>query len=388
MLPVNQDPPHANRLKKKTIMMLIFSAFFISVCALGFNLNNTEVKSKENRETSVSDNMKISVLQGVPEGYGDLQQKLEKEIKTISKETPKIPDTTSFEEKKTPPQEDKLLKGALVSSIFFDPKQSDIKKTDNNWKPNSSKTRTSQEGKLDNYLTSIKSSLDGGSIGQSTMITDQQNKKAFSKQKDDDTVYLQSHIQKPISKYQIMAGAIIPCALITGINSDLPGQIIAQVRENVFDTVSGNYLLVPQGTRVIGNYDNMVSWAQERVLLAWNRLIMPNGNSITLLGMPGTDSEGYSGVKDRVNNHYLRITSAILLSSFLAVGTRRSQGSISGTPTLGQEIGDSVAGDMNEAGQKIIGRHLNVPPTLTVRPGVKLNIMVNKDMVLVPYEEG
>jgi type IV secretion system protein VirB10 len=221
-------------------------------------------------------------------------------------------------------------------------------------------------------------------------ISDQARKRAFldDSKKADEAIYLERQIQEPASPYQVMAGTILPAVLVTGINSDLPGQIIAQIRENVFDTVTGQYLLVPQGTRLIGTYDNMISWGQNRVMQVWTRMIFPNGSSILLNGMAGTDLAGYSGAKDKVNHHYGRIAGAVLLSTFISVGARQAAGDVEGYyPSIGQQIAQEAANGINQAGQKIVDKELNVAPTIEIRPGYKFNVMVNRDIILRPYNQ-
>ncbi len=198
--------------------------------------------------------------------------------------------------------------------------------------------------------------------------------------------YVKHTVKDPLSPYQLMAGTVLPAVLITGIDSDLPGQVIAQTRENVYDTATGKYLLIPQGTKIIGTYDNMISWSQDRVMQIWSRLVFPDGSSILLDGMPGADLTGKSGVADAVNYHYGRLTYAVLLSAFMSVGATSYGGNVDGYyPTLRQQIGASVGADLNRAGQKIVDRQLNVAPTIQVRPGFKFTVMVNKDLVLRPY---
>jgi len=244
----------------------------------------------------------------------------------------------------------------------------------------------------------LTASLNQMAQGQTPLIESDSNqnmqleKRDFKKKKeDDDAVYVNHHLQNPLSPYQIMAGTVIPGVMITGINSELPGQIIGQVRENVYDTVTGNHLLIPQGTKVIGRYDSVIAYGQERVLIVWNRLIMPNGSSLLLDTMPGTDLAGLSGLKDKVNNHYLKLTAGVVLSTLLSVGASVS----SGTPGYndeddGYDITDKFAENagqsLNQAGQKIVGKILNIQPTLEIRPGFKFNVMVNKDIVLRPYK--
>jgi type IV secretory pathway VirB10-like protein len=181
----------------------------------------------------------------------------------------------------------------------------------------------------------------------------------------------------PASSYVVQAGNIIPAALITGIRSDLPGQITAQVTENVFDSPTGRFLLVPQGTRLIGIYDNQVAFGQSRILLVWTRLIMPNGRSIVLERQPGADTAGYAGLEDEVDN----------LSTLLGVGSEL--GSTTGTGSNSDVISALRRGSsdsLNQTGQKVVQQNLNIQPTLTVRPGFPVRVIVNRDLVLEPYK--
>jgi len=216
----------------------------------------------------------------------------------------------------------------------------------------------------------------------------QEEKRTFSTEKRGQGTYLLAAVQHPISRYEIKAGTIIPSLMITGLNSDLPGQIVAQVRENVYDTVSGRFLLIPQGTRLVGEYDSKVAYGQERALIVWSRLIMPNGQSISLEGMPGIDLSGYAGLKDRVNNHYGKLLSGVVLGSVIGAGAQIAtggQGSPNTPASFGQLAVAGAAQNINQAGQQITQKNLNLQPTIEIRPGMKLNVFVTKDMVLKPY---
>jgi type IV secretion system protein TrbI len=189
------------------------------------------------------------------------------------------------------------------------------------------------------------------------------------------------------STYVVQAGNIIPAALITGIRSDLPGQITAQVTENVYDSPTGRFLLIPQGTRLIGIYDSQVAFGQSRVLLVWTRLIMPNGRSIELERQPGADTAGYAGLEDEVDNHWGALFKAALLSTLLGVGSEL--GSTTGTGNNGDVITALRRGSsdsLNQTGQKVVQRNLDIQPTLTVRPGFPVRVIVNRDLVLEPYK--
>jgi type IV secretory pathway VirB10-like protein len=199
--------------------------------------------------------------------------------------------------------------------------------------------------------------------------------------------YLQTRLQHPRSPYEVKAGTIIPALLITAINSDLPGPVIGQVRENVYDTVSGNYLLIPQGARLIAHYDSNVAWGQERVLVCWNRLVFPNGDSVGLECMPAADLAGAAGLTDEVNEHWVRILKGAAVASLLAATTQYVAGNTTGyNPTVPQMWAHGAADNINQVGQQITGRNLNIQPTITVRPGFSVNVIVTKDLVLpTPY---
>jgi len=193
-------------------------------------------------------------------------------------------------------------------------------------------------------------------------------------------------ISRPASPFVIQAGTIIPAALMSGIRSDLPGQITAQVTENIFDTPTGRAKLVPQGARLIGVYDSQIAFGQSRVLLVWTRLIMPNGRSIVLERQQGADAAGYSGLEDEVDNHWAELFKAALLSTILGVGAELGSGANTGSNTdIIQALRLSAANSLNQTGQQVVRRNLNIQPTLTIRPGFPVRVIVNRDLVLEPY---
>ena len=188
-------------------------------------------------------------------------------------------------------------------------------------------------------------------------------------------------VQRPASPYLLQAGSVIPAALITGIRSDLPGQITAQVTQNVYDSPTGSLLLIPQGTRLIGAYDDSVTVGQRRVLLVWTRLIFPDGRSLVLERQPGADAAGFAGLEDRVDNHWGSILRAAGLSTLLAVGAELS---LDEEDRLARALRDGALDTVNEAGQRIVQRQLEVPPTLTIRPGFPVRVIVTRDLVFAP----
>jgi type IV secretion system protein TrbI len=162
--------------------------------------------------------------------------------------------------------------------------------------------------------------------------------------------------------------------------------ITAQVTESVFDSPTGRAKLIPQGARLIGVYDSQVAFGQSRVLLVWTRLIMPNGRSIVLERQQGADSGGSSGLEDEVDNHWTELFKAALLSTILGVGAELGAGADNGSNTdILQALRLGAANSLNQTGQQVARRNLNIQPTLTIRPGFPVRVIVNRDLVLEPY---
>lgn len=214
----------------------------------------------------------------------------------------------------------------------------------------------------------------------------QHAKEAFLTQAAAVEPYLTKPLLEPVSKYELKAGSVIPGALITAINTDLPGEVIGQVTENVYDSATGQYLLVPQGSRLLGKYQSLVSNGQNRALLVWRRLIFPNGNSIVLDGMPGTDQAGMAGLKDGVDYHLDKLATATALTTAIAYAGNLARNPQTGNGySSGDVVGDTVAQQANRVGERIIDRELDLQPTITIRAGWPLRVLVNKDIVLAPY---
>lgn len=221
-----------------------------------------------------------------------------------------------------------------------------------------------------------------GSVGTGGTSSPQDRQLAFLNATVDRRVVATDRVMAPASPYVLQAGAVIPAALITGIRSDLPGQITAQVTENVYDSPTGRILLIPQGTRLLGQYDNGVGLSQRRILLVWNRLIFPNGRSIVLERQPGTDAQGYAGLEDGVDMHAWDLAKAVGLSTLLSVSAELA---MDDEDELIQALQSGAQDTINDAGQEIIRRQLQVAPTLTIRPGFPVRVMVTRDLVLEPY---
>jgi type IV secretory pathway VirB10-like protein len=208
-------------------------------------------------------------------------------------------------------------------------------------------------------------------------------------------------LHPPMSPYTVMAGSIIPAVLVSGINSDLPGPILAQVSESVLDSATGKCLLVPQGSRLIGVYQNASTYGQQRVQIAWQRLIFPNTSNMDLPQMPGIDQSGYAGFSDQVNNHYLATFGTAAVMSLISAGQSIGQmATLGGGGTYGpygyyqpnqwamasQTAGSAASGQFGALGQQMIGQGLNRPPTIEIRPGYQFDVMITRDLVFPsPY---
>lgn len=186
------------------------------------------------------------------------------------------------------------------------------------------------------------------------------------------------------SPYTLMAGSVISASLITGVNSDLPGLVTAQVTENAYDSVTGQILLIPQGSRLVGSYDSVVAFGQKRALLVWQRIILPDGASVRIDNVPATDTAGYAGLADKVDVHTWQLLKGVALSTLLGVGTQLSFGS--NESDLVRAIRESAQQSGSRAGDQLVVKNLNIQPTIRVRPGWPLRVVVHKDIVLRPWQ--
>lgn len=237
-------------------------------------------------------------------------------------------------------------------------------------------------------LQKLSSAALGGAAGQDAGRQAQADKRAFLEQGGSSETYLKATREVALSPYELKAGSLIPSMLISGINSDLPGQIIGQVRENVYDTATGRHLLIPQGSRLVGTYDIGISFGQNRVLAGWTRVIYPDGSSLNLGLMPGSDRAGYAGFGDKTNNHYLStFGSAFLIAAFTS-GVQLSQPrstATNGAYDSQQILAGELGRQLGQVGAEHAKRSLDRAATVEVRPGYKFNVMVSKDIILPPY---
>ena len=227
--------------------------------------------------------------------------------------------------------------------------------------------------------------LQAGVNGQSADPNGQGGKEKFFNQDIADLGYLPNSIVPQISPFELKRGSVIPATLVTGINSDLPGRITAQVSQNVYDSATGHRLLIPQGAKLFGRYDSDVSFGQNRVLVVWTDIIFPNGSTLQIGGMAGTDAAGYGGFKDKVDNHYFRTFGSAILVALIGTGTDlllpQDRSGIGSTDSAADAARRSFAETFGQISQQTVSKNLDVQPTLKIRPGYRFNVLVDQDIV-------
>ncbi len=239
----------------------------------------------------------------------------------------------------------------------------------------------------DLYAAAMKSSA----MGHNADPNEQTSKEDFFNQDIKDLGYLPNQVVPALSPYELKRGSVIPAILITGLNSDLPGRITAQVSQNVYDSATGHRLLIPQGARLFGRYDSKVSFGQQRVLVVWTDLILPNGSTLQIGGMAGTDAEGYGGFRDKVDRHLWRTFGSAALIALIGTGIDASMPESS---TLATQDSASDAARRNFAetfgrvAEQTISRNLNVQPTIRIRPGYRFNVLVDQDIIFLSHYKG
>ncbi|MFV0948337.1 TrbI/VirB10 family protein [Campylobacter jejuni] len=407
MLEINTSPnkflPKNNkRLSKVPIIILLtiavivlFSVFYVALSRKQ-NLEKQATQTapkEETQSTSKIENIasyvdELSQTKQIKEQNSTLQpvnntipitQQVQQEIKPQPIQTPILMQNNEIDERELRLKKDMQLK-ALISQTSLGIK-SEIQE-----KPTIGNHFTPSQTDYPN-IPNDQVNTSAGLGGLDTNANKDAQGQQFLSQKNDNG-YLKNSKQKPLSPYEIKAGWNIPAVLITGVNSDLPGQILAQVTQNVYDTSTGKYLLIPQGTKVVGAYSSNIIYGQSRLLVAWNKLIFPNGDTLNIDSMQGTSQDGYTGFEDEVDNHYFRIFgSAFLLSSITAGIALSDNSSTNGEKETASDKAISQAiQQMGQVASEMIRKNMNVSPTLKIRPGYKFNIFVTKDIILEPLE--
>ncbi len=370
---LHAEPPRVTRLSRKVLAGVTAVALVGVGGALIYALQVRSGGGSNEELYSTSNRQPADGLAGLPKDYtgpvlgpplpGDLGRPI---LDAQNRGQPVVPPTISTpsvdeaEQRRRAEEE-----AARVSRVFFQTQ------------PGSTASASAQAGAGAPNLTGLDTT---GLNGQPTA---QDRQLAFMNAPVDRRTTAPDRVTRAASPFVVQAGSVIPGALVTGIKSDIPGDVIAQVTQNVYDSPTGRYLLIPQGSKLFGKYNSQLSFAQKRVQMIWTRLIFPNGSSIVLENLPGADTAGYSGLQDQVDNHWGELFKAAALSTVLSVGAEA--GTSGSDDSLIRAIRDGASQSISQTGQMVVQRSLNIQPTLTERNGLPLTIIVDRDLVLQPY---
>ena len=360
------EPPRVMRLSRKVLAVLMMTTCVGIGGALIFALQGREQSSGQDELFTTENRPTADALQRLPSDYtgipqlgpalpGDLGGPILRAIEA-GKPIPAspLPGPDPAEQRRLAE-----IEAARTSALFFDTQSAEAAPTGG-----------------------LAAGLPGPSPADIAGAMPEDSLTAFLNAPTDRQTVTEDRLAAPASPFILQAGTIIPAALITGIRSDLPGQITAQVTENVYDSPTGRYLLIPQGARLVGEYDSGISAGQRRVLLVWTRLILPDGTSLVLERLQGADVSGYAGLEDRVDRHWWGLAQAAALSTLLNIGAELATDE---SDSIATALRDGAQDTIGRAGEEIVGQQLAIPPTLTIRPGFQLRVIVTRDLILEPY---
>lgn len=396
------------------IIAIVIVAIFAGVVVIGlswrglpFNRNNDLDSASNAPATNFGDQLKRGVTDGIigdPEQREAFQptpaveQKVTKEAAVVDRtptqreeRRPRLESEEEWKARLKREQDEQYIREAqrqrmarlqarataLDSPLKVD--ISDVDKAANNSADMDRQTTTANSAS-DLYAAAMKSGL----MGQNVDPNAQTSKEDFFNQDIKDLGYLPNRVVPQMSPYELKRGSVIPAILITGLNSDLPGRITAQVSQNIYDSATGYRLLIPQGAKLFGRYDSKVSFGQERVLVVWTDLIFPNGSTLQIGGMAGTDAEGYGGFKDKVDRHLWRTWSSAALIALIGTGIDMSipqSSSLATQETASDAARRNFAESFGRVAEQTISKNLNVQPTIQIRPGYKFNVLVDQDII-------
>lgn len=397
----HQEPTSENKIDKKKIALagivlaaiLMIIVLISSVISEKFKSISEEKKMKQQQQEAIESNtQRKKIVENI--GYAGQKSEYLKQQETVNTTNNNVSNNNQTQTKIQPTKEikseeieivdeslqayyEQLLQEELAarkSIIRFD--DSDTEKSSNN-------------GFFPTQAQNSTPNLNMPNMGN--LLEQDQNKikekKEFLKGTDEDnlSIYNPFETVNPLSQYQVNAGAIIPGVFITGVKSTLPGRMIGQVRENVYDSTTGNYLLIPKGARLIGMYDSNVTFGQDRIMIIWERIIFPSGKSIQLNRFSGTDLSGYAGVTGKVNNHYGKLLTSVVLSSIIGAGTAIVDDD-DDDKNWKDEAGRGAGEQIINIGTKFAEKVMNISPEITIATGQKFNIIVNSDLILEPLE--
>ncbi|MEB2846617.1 IncP-type conjugal transfer protein TrbI [Rhizobiales bacterium RZME27] len=410
------EQPAMRRLNRlPVIVVIVFVAIVLGVIVIGlswrgitFNRSGNLGESSNAPATSFGDQLKRGVTDGIigePEQREVFQPTPVLQRREETRERPKEEDFVTPERHSTRLEQEDVWKARLKreqdeqiireaqrqrmarlqarSTALESPLTVDIGDVPNNSEATDrqrSPVATVSNDAGDFYEAAMKAGFPGANGDQNGQAA----KEDFFNQDIKELGYLPNKVVSQISRFELKRGSVIPATLITGLNSDLPGRITAQVSQNVYDSASGHRLLIPQGAKLFGRYDSKVSFGQERVLVVWSDLIFPNGSTLQIGGMAGTDAEGYGGFKDKVDRHLWRTFGSAALVAVIGTGIDMSlpeSSSLATQDTASDAARRNFAETFGRMAEQTISKNLNVQPTIMIRPGYRFNVMVDQDIV-------
>lgn len=386
------EPPRGVRLNKNLIVMIAVGAAAIFVLAfLSYAQEQNAPREKDSGGGEQWHKRESSVLKDLPDTYGDAgdakqagnkaapasavqapnlpsQQRASASLRVPSPTPPRIPAQSGADRSSgfSSRQDDQEMKRSLSSKITV------VSRTSAGQTPVSPQTPAQPP-------VSAQQPENGDPNGQA--------EKSRFLQSASMSFYSKHSVEEAKSGYELKAGSLIPCLLQTAVNSDLPGVVTAKVSENVYDTQTGNFLLIPAGTTVIGRYDSQVNYGQNRVLLVWQRLVFPDGSSVGLGNLTGVDGIGQAGVRDGVDRHSPDLVRGVVLSGLLAAVSAVATGNSGDDDSYQAEAGRGAAESILDLGNEMTRQNLKRPPTLTVRPGFRFHILVHEDLALKRFQD-
>ncbi|QBF31819.1 TrbI/VirB10 family protein [Thalassococcus sp. S3] len=377
-LRLRPDPPRVMRLSRKAITVLTVAGGLGIGAILIVALRGPDRTDGPSELFSTERVQEAEGLSRLPRDYGSIPQlgpplpgELGRPVLSAQRRGEPVPVVTATGPAVDPIEQLRLqeAEAARLATLFADAQTSVV-------------TASSQPARAAPQQSSVLQGLFPASAGTSPRPDTTERQEAFLDREVHRRTTAIDRLQSPPSPYVLQAGSVIEAALLTGLRSDLPGQITAQVTANVYDSPTGQFLLIPQGARLLGEYDSRVASGQRRLLLAWTRLILPDGRSIVLEREPGTDQAGFAGLEDGVDNHWDRLFLAAGLATILNIGLETGEDD---GDEIAEAIRDGTQDTIGRAGEAIVQRQVGIPPTLTIRPGFPVRVMVTRDLILEPY---
>lgn len=349
-------PPKPRKLSRKALTLLTGAGAFAVAGALAWSLSQSSRNYDGEENVTIAPRQDAEALTDAPKDYTEL------DFAAKSMGPPEPP-----REQDVPPTTD-----ATPTQTTPDPAAAEAERR-----------RQAQEAARSSKLFVASDGARKSEPEESDVATKQAAKEvAIAPRNRKATTVNSGRVTSPDSAHVLMAGSTIAGALVTGLSSDLPGQVVAQVTEDVFDSVTGQTRLIPQGARLLGTYDSKVAFGQNRALVVWNRLIYPDGRSVDLDQMSATDGSGAAGIADRVDNHWGRILKAGIVATLFGIGTELTDSG--GDSAIAEAIRDSSGQTVGRAGDRLVERELEIRPTISIRPGAQIRVLVSRDLVLEP----